>query len=230
MPVQRSSETKARVRSSACSSSVTGLRDRYASSHAIDVGCDGCAARQSSANCSPTVPPRYSTSALQCAPRRSNWSDSRAPSALSLDSVAGSHFSRVSLLRLSRTDCSTETPYAFQAATCSRAVYPTLWFAALSRSSRNTNRPACLVASHRCSRAHSRNRASSQAAPGSVQPAKSDKAQVPQGTLVTRRRGGGGGCSGDSGGSGSGCGGGGGDSGSGGGPDSRASRFGVCVT
>ncbi len=49
IPVQRSNEMNARVRIRACSSSATGLRDRYASSLAIDVGCEGCAARQSSA-------------------------------------------------------------------------------------------------------------------------------------------------------------------------------------
>jgi bifunctional enzyme CysN/CysC len=36
------------------------LRDRYASSHAIEVGCEGCAALVSSANCSPLVQPKYS--------------------------------------------------------------------------------------------------------------------------------------------------------------------------
>jgi hypothetical protein len=173
MPVQRMSDANERVRRSACSSSATGLRDRFASSHAIEVGCDGCAARQSSANCSPRVPPRYSTSALLCASSRSNWSLCRAPSALILDSVAGRHFSRFTRLRSSSTDCLTETPYALHPASCSSAVYLTLWFTALSRSSRATKGPVCFVASARCLQAHSRNRASSHAAPGSVQPAKS---------------------------------------------------------
>ena len=110
MPVQRRSDTKARVRISASSSSATGLRERYASSHAIEVGCDGCAARQWSENCSPLLEPRYETSFSQFCSSRSNWSLFRAPSALSLDSVAGRHFSRVSRLSSSSTDCSTDTP------------------------------------------------------------------------------------------------------------------------
>jgi hypothetical protein len=62
MPVQRSSDS---VRSSACAISASGLRDSYVSSHAIELGCDACAARQWSANCSPLVELRYSTSFSQ---------------------------------------------------------------------------------------------------------------------------------------------------------------------
>jgi hypothetical protein len=109
MPVQRSMDTNARVRSSACSSSATGLRDRYASSHVIEVGCKGCAARQWSANCPPLVEPRYSTSFFLpvLLEQVKLVRLARAPRALSLDRVAGRHLSRVSRLRSSSSDCST---------------------------------------------------------------------------------------------------------------------------
>ena len=72
IPVQRSNEMSARVRKRACLSSAAGLRDRYASSHPIDVVCEGCAALVSSANCSPLVQPSYSISFSQFCSSRSN--------------------------------------------------------------------------------------------------------------------------------------------------------------
>jgi hypothetical protein len=88
----------ARVRSRACSSSATGLRERCAISLAIDVGCEICAARQSSANFFPLVQPKYSINLAQFCSSRSNWSDFRAPSAFNRVSFWGRSFSCVNAL------------------------------------------------------------------------------------------------------------------------------------
>jgi hypothetical protein len=113
MPVQRSREMNPRVRSSARFSSVAGLRARNASSPTIDAGTPH-AARQSMANCSPLVQPRYSISFSQFCSSRSNWSDFRAPSAFNRVSFWGRSFSRVNALMSSLTSCATSTPKVFQ--------------------------------------------------------------------------------------------------------------------